>query len=858
MSFQIVPTDRVLSAIILAGSIAAAALTAPGTVLAQEEEGVLEEIIVTATFRETRLQETPIAITAVTGDMLDMRSQTNIYEVANQAPNVTLKPGGIEKGPMIIGFIRGVGQTDFNYATEPGIGIYVDDVVYTSLTGSLIELLDIDRVEIARGPQGTLAGRNAIGGTVKLITRKPGEGGNAYAALTMGNYDRLDVRAASDITIAEDKLYARVSGASRSRNGYVTRLDYKCMHPSSPIPTYSTGLLSNCVLGTEGGISYTAGRLALRWIANDNFEANLSYDVTNDTSEAAPGVLFQVNEAINNPNHANCCGPSPDVPAGHANGLSLAGFGTEMGTFFDIDGDLTTQGDRVYYDNSFVTWGPFRGDPVVNNPYVNYSTYLDPNAPLPTRPFSPTAVAPINHLNQWGASLTLDWQLNDRYSIKSITAYRDYSADFAQDADQTPLNSQMLLQHVWHDQFTQELRLNGSLSDNFNFTVGGFYLDQEGFHEANVNLYYIQLNFIHGPDATPSDSKAVFGHLDWGLTDNLNLSAGVRYTEDTKDYTYFRRNIDGTQISPCAFPPPVFFWDISQPPNCGLFDVFAGTPLFNISSSFKSDNTDYRVALNYSLTDEFMAYGSFSTGYKGGGINPRPFFIIQIENFTPETMDTWEVGFKSELFNRRMRLNAAYFINDYEDIQITQLVCELPFPPFFGPPCLQPGNAGTADVTGFELEMQWQPIDNLLIDAMISSLDFEYKSVDPGTAVTLDMITPYTPELTWSIGGQYTWDIGTVGSLTARLDASYQDEIFTDPINHPRNRLDDYTVVNGRLTWRSPADDWEASLEVTNLTDELYHLTQFFGQWTTAGTISGSPAPPRMWAFTLKRNFEGL
>jgi len=835
-----------------------------GVAVAQEgDEGPLEEIVVTATFRETRLQETPIAITAVTGDMLDLRSQTNIYQVANQAPNVTLKPGGIEKGPMIIAYIRGVGQSDFNYATEPGVGIYVDDVVYASLTGSLIELLDLDRVEIARGPQGTLAGRNSIGGAVRLFSRKPGEDSGGNVQVTFGDFNRVDVRGAADITLAEDKLYARISGASRSRDGYVTRLDYNCMHPGTPIPSYMTGASdrSGCVLGTEGGISYTAGRAALRWIASDNFEANLSFDMTNDTSEAAPGVLFQVNEVINNPNHPDWPLPpgSPDAPPGHPNGFSTAGVGTETGTFFDIDGDLSTTGDREYYDNRYVTWGPFRGDSVVNDPYVNYSTYLDPNAPLPTRPFSPSAVPPINHLDQWGASLTLDWQLNDNYSIKSITAYRDYIADFAQDADQSPLNSQMLLQHVWHEQFTQELRLNGSFS-NFDFTLGGFYLDQEGFHEANVNLYYIQLNFIHGPDPTPSDSKAVFGHVNWGITDALSLSAGVRYTEDTKDYTYFRRNIDGSQIQACALGFPFFFWDIGQPPNCGLFDPFTdgGVPLFNITEHFESTRTDYRVALDYRFTDDFMAYGSFSSGYKGGGINPRPFFIIQIETFEPETMDTWEIGFKAELFDRRMRLNAAYFVNDYQDIQITQLVCELPFTPpgVLGPPCLQPGNAGEADVDGFEVEMEWHPTDNFLIDAMVSSLNFEYQTVNPATAVSLDMITPYTPELTWSLGAQYSWEIGTAGTMTARVDAAYQDEIYTDPLNHPRNLLEDYTLVNARLTWRSDDDDWEAALEVTNLTDELYHLTQFFGQWTSGGTISGSPGQPRMWAVSLRRNFD--
>lgn len=837
-----------------------AAMLASGTAPAQEDEGVLEEIVVTAEFREARLQDTPIALTAVTAEMLDARNQTNIYEVSSQAPNVTLKPGGVEKGPSMTAFIRGVGQTDFNFATEPGVGIYVDDVYYATLTGSLLDLLDVERVEIARGPQGTLAGRNSIGGTVKLLSVQPGPDQGGRLQLTVGDYNRVDVRGAAGFTLAEDTLYARVAGASRSRDGYVTRLDYKCMHPNSPLPTYSTGRLSNCELGTEGGISYTAARAALRWIASENFEVTVTGDITNDASEAPPGVLLRVNEQINNPNI--CCDAS--ILQGHPNGYSRAGVGSEEGTFFDIDGDINTTDDRVYYSNQFVPYGPFRGDPVVNDPYVTYSTYLDPNPPMPNRPYSPVAVPPINHLDMWGLSANIDWQLTDNLQLLSITAFREYESNFAQDADGSPLNSQLLLQHLDHEQFTQELRLNGTaFDDRVNYTLGGFYLDQEGQHEANVNLYYTQLNFIHGPDLTPSDSKALFGHVSWNLTDRLNLTGGIRYTEDHKEYTYRRRNPDGTQVDACTLPPfptPGFpngalFWDLGNPPNCGLFDPEQGVPLFNISEEFDSDRTDYRVALDYRFTDNFMTYGQIATGYKGGGINPRPFFIVQIETFDPEEMTTYEVGFKSDLLDGAMRLNAAYFWNDYEKIQITQVACETVFGGF-GAPCLQPANAGTAEVSGIEAELTWLPTDRLMIDAAVSTLDFDYTEVDPNTAVGLDMITPYTPELKWSAGVQYAFELGTGGSLTARLDAYYQDEIFTEPLNDENNRIDDYTVLNGRLTWRSPEDTWDVALEVTNLTDEVYYLTKFFDQFQSSGTISGSIAAPRMWAVTVKRNFE--
>jgi iron complex outermembrane receptor protein len=827
----------------------AAAIAVTPAMAQEQDDSPLEEVVVTAQFREENLQDTPLAITAVNAAMLEQRSQYSIYEVAAQAPNVTLTPGGIERGSSMIAFIRGVGQTDFNYAVEPGVGIYVDDIYFATLTGSLLDLLDLDRVEISRGPQGTLAGRNSIGGAIKLYSVQPGpdEGGRLQA--TFGDYDRVDIRGSAGFTIVEDKLYARIAGASRSRDGYVKRLDYGCVHPESGIPTYNTGHVESCELGTEGGISYTAARGQLRWLASDAVAVTFSGDMVNDASEPAPTTLRRVNAGVNNPN--------PPVGVGSANGNFVNGTGE--GLFFDIDGDRNTTNDRVYYDNRFVTHGPFRGDTIINDPYVTYTTYLDPNSPLPTRPFSPVAVPPINEIDHYGGSLTIDWAVNENFSLKSITAYREYTADWAQDADGSPLNSQMLLQHLEHDQFSQELRLNGQLGEAIDFTLGGFYFEQDGTLEANVNLAYVPLIFIHGPDPTPSDSQALFAHAVWHVTDRLNLSAGVRYTEDHKEYTYFRRNPDGTLPEFC-FANPALPFDINNPPNCALFDGVAGQPLFDISAEFDSEQTDYRVALDYHFTDDFMVYGQVATGYKGGGVNPRPFFIVQIETFEPEEMETYEVGFKTTIADR-VRLNVAAFYNDYTNIVMEQLACELPFPPFFGSPCLQPGNVGSAEVKGAELEAEIRFAGGFSFDASVSYIDFEYQDINPATGVTLDMTTPYTPEMKWSTGLQYKWEVGNGSSFIARADVIYQDEMFTEGINADTNLIEDYTLTNARLTWRSPEDVWEASFEATNVTDEVYFLSMFRDQFGiagipgTSGTSAGAIGPPRMFAFTLTRNF---
>ena len=806
-------------------AVALAAMSA--TALAQQQ-GALEEVIVTAEFRQANVQETPIAITAVTSSMMEARSQTNVFEIAAQAPNVTLKPAGAGIGPAMIAFIRGIGQTDFNYALEPGVGVYVDDVYYPTLTGTLLDLLDLDRVEVLRGPQGTLAGKNSVGGAIKLYSRQPSAENGGSIGLTYGSFDRVEFRGSGDFTIVEDKLYARVAGVSRSRDGYVTRLDYRCVHPDSNVPTFSTGHLSNCELGKEGGQNYTGGRVNLSWTPSDAVRVTLIADAINDESQAQPNVLIRVNEAL-----ARSSGP---WEAGEFQGISIPG----------------TDGNPVHLTNAFVPYGPWRGDPVVNDGYVSYATYMDPHGlNIDTqRRYSPVAIPPITTLDQRGISATIDWQINDRLSLKSITAVREYQSSFAQDVDGSPVNSQMLLQHLDHEQKSQELRLSGTAAnDRLDYTVGTFLFKQEGTLEANVNLYYVQFNFIHGPDPTPSHNYAAFAHMSYALTDRLNLSLGLRYSDDEKTYVHFRRNPDGTlpqDATPddpnttCIGPPH----NVINPSNCALFG------LYNEGATWEDTRTDWRVALDWRLSDQVMTYGQVSTGYKGGGVNPRPFVLPQLRPFNSEDLTAYEFGFKSELLDRTMRLNGALFYNDYTDIIMTLNPC----PEFGGEgPCALPINAGTADVKGVELEMEWYPTDRWSFDASIGYLDFEYKqTVAP---VELDHVPPFTPELQWSAGIQHTFPQGARGQFSIRLDASYQDDIFTGPINTEFNHIDSYTLSNLRVMWRSLDEAWDAALEVTNLTDEYYFLT-LFDQYASGGaTLSGQPGLPRLFGITLRRHF---
>lgn len=841
--------------------LAAALLAVPAF---GQQAGPLEEIIVTATFRETSVQDTPIAITAVNADMLEARSQTNLAQITAQTPNVSLRPAGSSFGSALVAFIRGIGQTDFNPSVEPGVGIYVDDVYYSTITGNLLDLLDLDRVEVLRGPQGTLAGRNAIGGAIKLFTRKPDGEDDANIAVTKGTFNRTEIKGAAGLTIVPDKLYARVAGVAKSMDGYVTRRDFACDNqlppPGTPggLPTYAQSF--GCDLGTEGGQSYASGRLGLRWEPSDNFSLDLAMSIVNDTSESQPGVLVAASDhsgsnfpwiSPNGPsfdpdNPFTCLGIEPWADCALNNPTFNPAAGGTVPTYYDNNGNGTYEaGIDVAYDSRFVTDGT----------YYNYATYINDGASTPsplfqggtpgadTGLYKPYVIDPVNELKAWDTSINLDWQITDSVSLLSVSSYRKYKNAFAEDTDGSPLAVQQLLQVLDHEQWTQELRLNVS-TERAELTFGAFYLDQDTAEDARVDLPYVGFDFIHGPDLVPATNQAVYAHVDLHLTDRTDLSLGLRRSEDEKSYTFRRRNPDLTPVEACT---TFWFWESPNEPNCGVFG------LDQLSVEYSSNNTDYRVALSHDLGDTSMIYAQLSTGYKAGGNNARPFFPSQLNAFKPETLDSFEVGFKSTL-GGQARLSAAIFSNTYDDIQLPTTVCAWA-PPGQQTPCASQNNVGDADVWGAEFEVEWHPGDSLSIDASLSHLNFEYQNIDPGaTAVTLGMITPYTPENKASVGLSYVFTLANGGTVTPRIDVGYTDQVYANAVNAPTNLIDAYTLVNTRLMWRSANEDWQVALEGTNLTDEYYYVT-LFDLSGAAGYIHGQPSRPREWALTVSRSF---
>ncbi|KRA80750.1 TonB-dependent receptor [Altererythrobacter sp. Root672] len=792
----------------VASLVALAVATAATPAFAQDEAAAAapaadgDEIVVTAQFREQNLQDTPLAITAVNSQMLEARSQTNIAQVAGQAPSVTLKPQGTAYGPSMTASIRGIGQYDFNPALEPGVGLYIDDVYYATLTGSLFDLLDLDRVEILRGPQGTLAGRNSIGGAVKLYSKRPTGSNTGTVSATYGSRDRIDLRASADLGLT-DSLSARISGVSKSQDGYISRMDFGCVHPAGSDalnPTNGVPRIlpanSDCVLAKEGEVGYQAVRGQLRWQPNDRIDVNISADFTNDDRTTGGSVLLERRNAagaIVSPNY-----PSPPNPAARV---------------FDIN----PFGADIPYDSRFVC-----------GQFCNYATYMS----LADNGQPTSIVDGRVNFKGWGVSGQVDWDLTDNLNLTSITAYRDYRSQFSNDDDLSPLAHSLGSGDLSFWSFSQELRLNGTaLDDTLEYTLGGFYMDQRSVYATQQDLRYAGLAPFVGDDPVNADTKAAFLHVAWRPIDPLTLTGGLRYTDEHKDYTYVRLTPDG-QVHP----------------QLGALN--------GVTGNYDNSRVDYRLNAMYEITPDVSAYAQWSTGFKGGGINPRPFFAQQVLPFDPETLESYEVGVKTQMFDRAVRFNVAAFYSNYNDVQLALSNCPQAGAGF-AVPCALPANAGDAHVKGIELETTIKPIDGLLIDGSASYTDFDYigDSLDPASGITAGMVSSYTPEWKWSIGAQYEVPLGTSGSLTPRVDAAYQSSVYTNAVNAPTNLIEGYTVANARLTWKNEDGDLELGLEVTNLFDKYYFQTLFDLTRAGAGFVTGLPGRPREWAVSVKKTF---
>jgi iron complex outermembrane receptor protein len=600
---------------VLAASAAACALSAAPAFAQQaaDEESGNAEIVVTAQFREQNLQDTPLSITAVDSALLESRNQTDLSQIAAQAPNVTLNAMGGAYGSSLGASIRGIGQFDFNPAYEPGVGMYVDDVYYATLTGGIFDLLDLERVEVLRGPQGTLTGRNSIGGAIKLFSKKPSQENSGSVEAVYGSRNRVDLRASANFALSEN-LAARISGVYKRQEGYVDQVDYGCANPGNPegITGFpSSG--SNCVMEKLGEKNYSGVRGALRY-NNDTVDFTLAADYTHEDRSNAAEVVTQTIAATANA-----------------------------------------------YCGKFCTYASF---------------YLPAGGQVGQGYFMPNQT----EFDGWGVSGNLTINFSDSLNLQSITAYRHYRQKWGTDDDFSPFASRGAggYNDLRFKFFSQELRLNGKVGDMVDFTLGAFYSDQRSVYFTRQDIRYIApgLNFqFLGNDPVNADSKAVFASVFVRPTEALTLTGGLRYTDEHKDYTFVRKNYNGT------------------------VSTFLGA-LDGVKALYNGNKLDWRISADYRFSPAVLAYVTVGTGFKGGGVTARPFDAAQALNgsFDPETVTAYEIGLKTDLLDRRLRLNLSAFINDYQDIQLPLITCAS-----LGSsaPCGARQNAGNGKIKGF-------------------------------------------------------------------------------------------------------------------------------------------------------------
>ena len=840
----------------------ASSLCAPLGAMAQE---ALEEIVVTARFREENLQQTPLAITAFTGDMLESRGATSTLDLDAFVPNAVIAPLGAGWGSTAAAFIRGIGLGDNSLSFEPGVPIYIDDVYHGRPQGAVLDLLDIERVEVLRGPQGTLFGKNTLGGAVRIISRKPEGNSSGFVEVLTGSRDRLNLRGSYDFPIAEDKVYVRVSGSSKSQDGYFDILDYECVNgagslgiggpgvaagtngvaqpsvppdPTNPawisyaVNTHPAigGVRLGSVLGTTdargcvvdhfGNEDVQSGRVAVRFLASDTVEVNVVADLTYSDQQGPPDkYTVQL--------RTNVTDPTSQVPPGVA--AQIANWNNNIAV--PVFGDGGQFDGRFQTPDKYTSYHRFGQDPLTGR--------ITPNR---------------NELKHSGLQVDVGWDISDNLHFRSTTAYRDFDNSFGRDSDGTPLPGTFTWDTSKHEQFTQEFQLSGvtGANDRVDWTTGLFYYDAFDSNQGYNNGYVYTSSFSDHHDDQDLTNYAVFAHFNWAITEKLSMSTGLRYTDDQKDATIYRRT---GNTAPPGIGAPQFL----------LID--------NGVVTVESEEWSPKLSFDYQFTDTLMGYVQMSTGFRGGGFSPRPANALQLTSFQPEYIDNFEVGVKSDWLDGRLRFNGDVYYMENTDKQQAIADCA---------PCtpvrvnsFPTVNTGESRNWGVEGEILAEPIENLRIDF---SLGYQnYKVTDLGSSsgifITVPvtspdpsirgdvMYSPRTPEWNVGLGLQYRFQVGGRGAtLTPRFDYTWQDDIWftTNPVagimNEEDGRQPAYGVVNARLTWEAPNTAWSGTLYALNLTDEYY----FFGKLSllgNSGREQGNPAPPREVGLSVRFNF---
>ncbi|WP_327753242.1 TonB-dependent receptor (plasmid) [Sphingobium sp. SJ10-10] len=756
----------------------------------------LGDIVVTARRRSENLQETPIAVTALTGATLENRNISNVAEVGQFAPNVNLQPVANLSGSSasLTAFIRGVGQTDFQITSDPGVGVYVDGVYMARSVGALLEMADIESVEILRGPQGTLFGKNTIGGAILVNSKLPSDQFELAVEAATGSFNRADVRGVINVPLT-DTMAIRAVASYETRDGYMRRL------------------LDG---GRQGNKDSFGGRVTIKWDPTPNLSAILAADVNIRREESAANTLLAINDSPT----FNPFAPSAIYWWNKVRSGSSCG----------ADGQLAPPSNPSCVTSRWVTSD-------IDTTWSNAKNK--------------------SNFDLWGLNMTLKWDVGD-ISIKSISSYRDQKSNFFYDLDGSPLPVLQSIEDINIHQFSQEIQINGSLfHDTVKLTSGVYYLKEKG-EEKNPGDFGFA-DFVAG-GKVDNDSYAAYAQASVKVTERLSVTPGIRYTEETKTYDPSDRRItvDYTSGVFPGFPDGVYatlsrcvISSVPQPisPACIADPVLnpSGTqvlPAVKVKTVAKEWTPSFSV--DYKINDNVLAYASYSKGFKSGGFVMRVFPAEPVTPvFDPEFVESYEAGLKMFLLDRHLRLNLAAFISDYSSVQI--VVQE-----GLGPKLR---NAGDARFKGLEAEGDILPVDWLRVSFGVGYLDAYYRSVAPNAVgVNLDSRLAFVPEWTGSFAINAEVYDGRSGKLVLNGNGSYQSSTFRDAANNPLLYQPGFSIFGASASFTLPNNKTKLTAGVTNITDKRF-IRGGFSDPITIGTTIASYSPPREWFLKVRHEF---
>ncbi len=779
-------------------------------------EGV-GEIVVTAQRRSENIQNVPIAISAFSNETLAQRGLTNVGQISGYTPNVEIKNTASFAGSsqILVASIRGIGQNDFAFNLEPGVGVYIDGVYYARSLGAVVDLLDLERIEVLKGPQGTLFGRNTIGGALNIVTRDPGEAFKYQLEATTGRFSRTDLRGSVDVPLIEDKLLSQFSFSVKRRDGYQRRIPFA--GAAGSITDLGSFITADAPGGsnTQGGENVINLRGKLKWIASDVFKMVVSADYTRANQEARPSTLIKTFAA---PTDGTVLAAYNGCIFGGAPAFICSQRGTVNTSFFGVNIDADPNNNRLPISDAFVTGN-------IDTTYARGSNYDD--------------------LTSWGLSATAELELSESATVKSITAYRNLDSKFGSEISGMPILGNDASFLMDQSQFSQELQLSLDSFDNRLKSILGLYYFKEKGGLTDLPVIGEGLIQIFGPNEFRNKAFAAFAHEHFDITDKWGVTFGMRYTKENKRFEGFQQDLNSffirsRGVDPNGALPPAIIAILPDPTD--------RTRLYPLGVNRRSfSNTSFRLGTEYKFTSDVMAYYSFSQGFKSGGWTTRLLDVIPTNNandltFLPEKADTHELGLKSTFFDRNLRLNIAAFTTKYSNIQVTQFNG---ISPVFK-------NAGRSTIRGIEAELQAR-LGNLSLNGSIGYLDAFYKSLSPGVTFSVNNNLVNTPKWSGSFGANYRYELASGSSFSLASDYTYKSNSSPDAENSPFLQSGNVGLINGSIAFSAPEDLWGLTFGVHNLTDKRFVVGGFDqsapGQ---IGYVAAAYNPPRQWYLTLR------